>query len=300
MFSVQRPGSRDRLAFGVAVLALTLLIAGVSLSPQRDTASPGQSASGESAGGTHKAWTELLRRYVDSSGYVDYGKWCAAKEDLQRLDDYVASLSRIDHRWFANKSEQLAFWINAYNAITIRRILREYPSRVRQSETPDDSSPTTPKAERFVVNGSKYSLDDIEHSVLRQLSDPRIHFAIVCGARGCPRLRDEAYEAERLEEQLEQNARGFFADVSKLAVDDQRGELRLSPILEWYASDFGASAPDHILQHIAPWLPDNVRSLSEAGKLRVIFNDYDWTLNDQKQATEPPLPPPEPAPVDEK
>lgn len=300
MLYIQRPDSRDRLAVGVAVLALTLVIAGVSRNPQWNTAGPGQSATGESAGASHKVWTELLRRYVDASGNVDYAKWCAAKEDLQRLDDYVASLSRIDHRLFANKSEQLAFWINAYNAITIRRILREYPARIGQSETAGDSSPTTPKPERFVVNGSRYSLDDIEHSVLRQLSDPRIHFAIVCGARGCPRLRDEAYEAGRLEEQLEQNARGFFADVSKLAVDDQRGELRLSPILEWYSSDFGASTPDHILQHIAPWLPDNVRSLSEAGKLRVIFNDYDWTLNDQKQATEPPLPPPEPPPVNEK
>ncbi|MBS1985406.1 MAG: DUF547 domain-containing protein [Bdellovibrionales bacterium] len=298
MPTVPLPNSRDWLVCGVPVLAVILLSAAVSVSPQRDATGVGQSASSTSAG-AHNGWTELLRRYVDGSGNVDYAKWCATEKDLQRLDDYVASLSRMEQRQLVNKPQKLAFWINAYNAVTIRRILREYPARVGQIVTSGESSPTVPNAEQFVVNDTKYSLDDIEHSVLRQLSDPRIHFAIVCGARGCPRLRDEAYEAERLEEQLEQNARNFFADVNKLTVDEQRKELRLSPILEWYATDFGASSSDDILQSITPWLPNDARKFTKGQKMRVIFNDYDWTLNDQKQVMEPPLPPPE-LPMDKK
>ena len=140
------------------------------------------------------------------------------------------------------------------------------------------------------VGGTDYSLDQIENQVLRPLREPRIHFAIVCGSRGCPRLRNRAYSTSDLERQLQDNARNFFADPQKLEYDPSTGELRLSPILKWYAQDFGNSERE-VLETITPYLPDRVtREGRGANRLSAGFLDYDWSLNAQA-APAPPIPP---------
>jgi hypothetical protein len=240
---------------------------------------------------SHQPWDELLRRFVDAEGNVDYSTWKESVGDLRRLDDYVSSLSRLDESRFATLPQRLAFWINAYNAVTVLGILREYPTTSVQNHVSRVGGYNFWRDLRLIVGEQNYSLGEIEHTLLRPLNEPRIHFAIVCASRGCPRVRNEAYTAERLEEQLQSNAIAFFADPTKCAVTTAGNELQLSPILKWYADDFGTSLPA-VLQRITPWLPDDARSMAQGKNVRVVYLDYDWNLNDQLAAA-PPLPPPE-------
>jgi hypothetical protein len=238
----------------------------------------------------HGDWDLLLQRFVDESGNVAYSDWSNSRDNVEALDSYLASIARANPRRPAARKTRLAFWINAYNALMIRGILREYSA----TRTQDRAAPPA----RFDmwsnlllrVGGTDYSLDQIENQVLRPLREPRIHFAIVCGSRGCPRLRNRAYSTSDLERQLQDNARNFFADPQKLEYDPSTGELRLSPILKWYAQDFGNSERE-VLETITPYLPDRVtREGRGANRLSAGFLDYDWSLNAQA-APAPPIPP---------
>lgn len=238
---------------------------------------------------SHQSWDELLRRYVDADGFVDYTGWKQSSEDVRRLDEYLAALSRVDEARDAPAAQRLAFWINAYNAVTVRGILREYPTSSIQNHVARVWGYNIWRDLKLMVGDRCYSLGEIEHALLRKMNEPRIHFAIVCASRGCPRLLNEAYSAERLEEQLSRNTLAFFADPTKCSVDTAQNELHLSPILNWFASDFGASTPA-VLQRIANWLPEPAQAVAQAKDVRVKYLDYDWNLNDQATAG-PPLPP---------
>ena len=238
---------------------------------------------------SHAAWDELLRRYVDAEGNVDYAGWKDSVSDMRRLDKYLEELARLDTRREATASERLTFWINAYNAVTVRGILREYPTSSIQNHVGRVWGYNIWRDLRLIVGDQPHSLGEIEHDLLRPLLEPRVHFAIVCASRGCPRLRNEAYLAERLDEQLAQNAADFFADSTKCVVDLERRELRLSPIMNWYAADFGATQTER-LRRIVPWLPQPARELALSGDVRLTFLEYDWSLNDQTTSA-PPLPP---------
>lgn len=237
----------------------------------------------------HQTWDELLRRYVDADGFVDYTGWKQSPEDMQKLDEYLMALSRADAARDATAVQRLAFWINAYNAVTVRGILREYPTTSIQNHVARVWGYNIWRDLKLIVGDRRYSLGEMEHSVLRKMNEPRIHFAIVCASRGCPRLLNEAYSAERLEEQLSRNTLAFFADSTKCSVDAAKNELHLSPILEWFATDFGASTPA-VLQRIANWLPESAQAAARSPEVRLKSLDYDWSLNDQATAG-PPLPP---------
>ena len=238
---------------------------------------------------THESWDELLRRYVDADGFVDYTGWKQSSEDVRRLDEYLAALSRADEARDTTKAQRLAFWINGYNAVTVRGILREYPTTSIQNHVARVWGYNIWRDLKLIVGDHRYSLGEIEHAVLRKMNEPRIHFAIVCASRGCPRLLNEAYSAERLEEQLSRNTLAFFADPTKCSVYAERHELRLSPILNWFSADFGSSTPA-VLQRIANWLPESAQAVARSKDIRVKYLDYDWSLNDQATAG-PPLPP---------
>ena len=240
---------------------------------------------------SHRPWDNLLHRFVDGDGNVDYAAWKNSADDLRQLDEYLISLSRMDRNRSASPAQRLAFWINAYNAMTVRGILREYPTSSIQNHVARVWGYNIWRDLKLVVGDTSYSLGEIEHAVLRPMNEPRIHFAIVCASRGCPRLLNEAYTAENPEQQLQRNTLAFFADPTKCAADTECNEVRLSPILNWYASDFGSTTPA-ILQRIASWLPDDVKTLAQSMNVRVVYLDYDWSLNDQSTAS-PPLPPPE-------
>lgn len=228
----------------------------------------------------HGPWSELLGQYVDEHGLVDYAAWKASDEDRRRLDEYLDRLATASFPDDANRSAVLVYWINAYNAVTVAGILREYPTASIRNHTPWLFGYNIWRDLKLAVGDTAYSLEQIEHQILRTLGEPRIHFAIVCASVGCPKLRREAYTAERLEEQLGDNAQEFFADRSKLAVNPRRNTLAVSPILQWFASDFGADETAR-LETIRPWLPPGAQALIDSGQARLAYLEYDWRLNDR-------------------
>lgn len=226
----------------------------------------------------HEAWDALLQKYVDSRGMVNYRKWKATPEAIKQLDAYIDSLSTAKAAG-ASKPESLAFWINAYNAITIKGILREYPTSSIRNHTAKLFGYNIWKNLKIRVDGKLWSLDDIEHKVLRKLEEPRIHFAIVCASIGCPKLHNRAYEPEKIDKQLTANAKAFFADPEKFKWS--QAKFQLSPILSWFGEDFGSTQAKQ-LQAIAAYLPEQARPIARAGNVRVSFLGYDWGLNGQQ------------------
>jgi hypothetical protein len=225
----------------------------------------------------HQDWNRLVKAYVDAKGNVDYSKWSNQAKGINVLDDYLNHLSRAAPETKSARNARLAFWINAYNAVVVRVLIDQPPTPEQQRSLP----------ERFwsdwllQVGDKQFSLDQIENGQLRTLQDPRIHFAIVCGAKGCPRLRDEAYAAETLESQLSQNSRDFFADPTKFKFNPTTKQLKLSPILKWYASDFGLDAASR-LKSIAPYLPDAARQgIGTEAAPPIDYLDYDTDVNEQ-------------------
>lgn len=229
----------------------------------------------------HAVWGRLLQKYVDAKGLVDYASWKASAADQRALDAYLSHLSSAAVSRSTNRSAKLAFWINAYNAVTVKGILREYPTSSIRNHTAKLVGYNIWKDLQLPVEGKSYSLEQIEHEVLRKMGDPRIHFAIVCASIGCPRLLNEAYTANKLDAQLTDNAKAFFADPTKFQYDASRKTIAVSPILEWFAEDFGQ---DQVAQmrRIAPYLPNAMaQQLAQSGAARVSYLDYDWGLNDR-------------------
>ncbi len=229
----------------------------------------------------HSQWTMLLQKYVDDQGMVDYAGWKASAPDMTALDAYLEHLSAATDLAGAERNAVLAFWINAYNAVTVKGILREYPTTSIRNHTAKVFGYNIWKDLQLQVGGRPYSLDQMEHEILRKMNEPRVHFAIVCAAMGCPRLLNEAYVAEKLDEQLDANARAFFADPNKFRYDAEQRTIAVSPILEWFGEDFGRTEAERF-QRIAPYLPDAAaQELARSGNTRVTYLEYDWGLNDQ-------------------
>ena len=143
----------------------------------------------------HAEWDGLLKKYVNSSGLVDYNSWKSSHADIVALEHYLSHLSRSNGQ--GTKDQQLAFWINAYNAVTVKGILREYPTSSIRNHTAKFVGYNIWKNLKLQVGDQQVSLDGMEHQILRKMGEPRIHFAIVCASIGCPRLLNEAYVAER-------------------------------------------------------------------------------------------------------
>lgn len=229
----------------------------------------------------HQAYSQLLGKYTDSSGMVDYTAWKSSRDDQQILQQYLKSLSRASRSKPASREAQLAFWINAYNATTIHGILREYPTSSIRNHTAKLVGYNIWDDLQLIVGDDQYSLNQIEHEILRKMDEYRIHFAIVCASIGCPRLLAEAYTADQLEQQLATNTRDFFADQNRFKADLTSGKLHVSPILLWFGKDFGADSAER-LRAIAEYLPgQKARQLAASGKAKIAYLGYDWNLNDQ-------------------
>jgi hypothetical protein len=221
----------------------------------------------------HSPFDVLLKRYVDEKGMVDYRAWKA--RDVAALDAYLESISETDPDDLASREETMAFWINAYNALTIRGIIEFYPvksikdkvSRLLGYDIWDDYT--------IPVGGKERSLNEMEHQILRKMGEPRIHFALVCASIGCPRLRTEAYRGADLERQLEDQARAFLNDPGRTRIDVGKKEAHLSQIFKWFAQDFGGS-DEAILEFVARYRPE-----VKEGAFDVEYLDYDWALNEQ-------------------
>lgn len=229
----------------------------------------------------HSSFDALLQKYVDDKGMVAYAKWRASAADVRALDDYLAVLGCVDLTKAAAKEGQLAFWINAYNAVTIRGILREYPTASIRNHTAKAVGYNIWKDLLLVVDGRPISLDDIEHQVLRKMGEPRIHFAIVCASVGCPPLRNRAFAADKLGEQLDDSAKAFFANPANLKLDPRTRTVQISQILDWFGKDFAATSAEQLAavrKHFPR--PDEAAWVAGSG-VTVKYLDYDWSLNDQ-------------------
>ncbi|GJG86910.1 DUF547 domain-containing protein [Gemmatimonadetes bacterium T265] len=236
-------------------------------------------------GGTfdHAAFDALLKAHV-RNGLVDYDAF-ASSADFQ---SYLGRLAATDPATLG-RADQLAFWIDAYNAYTIALITRHHErASIRNiNKTFGFVKAYGPWKEKLAtVGGKRYGLDEIEQDIIRpRYHEPRIHFALVCAAMGCPPLRSEAYTGARLDEQLDDQARAFLLhSPAKNRVDVATRTVYLSPIfVEFrdYIKDFGGSeaAVGRYVAHYYPAGPE--RTLLESGDFKVVKTNYDWTLNSQ-------------------
>jgi hypothetical protein len=245
----------------------------------------------------HAPWTALLQRHVVllRGGQASQARYAGFAADRPALKAYLDSLSAVPRTAFESwgKPAQMAFLINAYNAFTVELILTKYPALKSIKDLGSlFSSPWKPKWVPLL--GDTVSLDDIEHGMLRargRYDDPRIHFAVNCASIGCPMLREEAFTADRLDAQLDEQARRFLADRTRNRWNPQRGRLEVSKIFDWYGEDFrlghrGISSLPGYLAGFADLLADAPadRARVRAGQAEVAFLDYDWALNDARTA----------------
>lgn len=221
---------------------------------------------------SHQQWDRLVKKHVNAYGMVNYKGF---QKDKAELDSYLKMLGDNAPRSAWNQNEQKAYWINAYNAYTVALILKHYPVKSIKDIGGKIYKVNTPWDIKFInIGGKKYDLNNIEHGILRKkFDDPRIHFALVCAAVSCPRLRNEAYTAILLDAQLEDAGRDFLADKSKNKVSSDKAEL--SKYFTWYQGDFTSNGS----------LADFINKYSTTkinAKTRISYLDYNWSLNEQK------------------
>ena len=175
----------------------------------------------------HQTWDSLLQKHVSTEGVVDYKGF---QSDLDILDRYLNALANQVPRAHYSQEDKLAYWINVYNAFTVKLILNHYPIK----SIKDIKNPWGQRF--FTLGGEAYNLDDVEHRILRKMDEPRIHFAIVCASFSCPKLQNHAYTAQNIEKQLTQATQDFLKDPKKNRFSENNAEISL--IFRWFAKDF--------------------------------------------------------------
>jgi len=252
---------------------------------------------------SHAAWTALVKRHVVviDGGKASQVRYAGFATDRAELKAYLASLSKVNEAEFKGwtKAQQMAFLINAYNAFTIEKILARYPD-IKSIWDFGKVFGNPFKDKFFRLLGREFALDDIEHVTLRAkgvYDEPRVHFAVNCASIGCPMLREEAYVAERLDAQLEEQARRFLSDRSRNRFNAQRSSLEVSRIFDWFKEDwqsgyrgFDGRTPaigsrEQYFARYAKLLADDPpqQKAIEDGKAPLAFLEYDWSLNDARR-----------------
>lgn len=233
------------------------------LLPANTLAKAGQTSSFKLQTISHAAWDSLLQRHVSTTGKVNYAGLKAA--DKPALEAYCKSLADnpVQDSW--SREEKMAYWINAYNAFTVKLIVDNYPTK---SILNFDGGKTW-DVKRIRLGDKKYSLNQIENDILRpQFKDARIHFAINCAAKSCPPLHNRAYTADNLETTLDARTRAFINDPAFNTLSASKAQV--SKIFDWYATDFG-DLKKYLNQYaIAPL----------KGTATVAFQEYNWDLNE--------------------
>ncbi|MGQ0502043.1 MAG: DUF547 domain-containing protein [Panacagrimonas sp.] len=238
----------------------------------------------------YTGYANLLQRYVHwtDAGHASAVDYAGLSREHARLRHELDGFSAVGKDEFDHwdRTQQMAFLINAYNAWTLELILGEYPDL--ESIRDLGGLFSSPWKKTFVrLFGAERSLDWIEHEQLRpRYADPRVHFALNCASVGCPALRPEPYVAASLETQLEDQQRRFLEDRSRNRFDAASGTLQVSSIFKWYGEDFSVQGKglDAWLATRAPLLADDLRDrdVIAAGRFEVQFLPYNWSLNDAK------------------
>lgn len=241
---------------------LVLLLAACAETPSKSTVKPT-----DARPISYREYDRLLQKYV-VDGRVRYGAWKADAQDKRALADFLAQTNGVRLESLSI-DEQKAFWINLYNALTLHAVLERYPVKSVNVKAYGELSVATFWDTPYNVAGGRYSLNQIEHDILRpRYNDPRIHFAINCASVGCPLLLSTAWRAEGLDKQLDEATRVYLQSPTGLVREGER--VKLSEIFKWYEPDFG-----DVADFISRYVP-------EAKAATYGYLEYDWNLNELK------------------
>lgn len=215
---------------------------------------------------SHQVWNNLLQKHVSETGVVDYAGFMKDRLELKKYLDALGK-TKPGNDW--TKNEQMAFWINAYNAFTVDLILeRGIPSSIMKI-----NGGKAWDMAFITIGGDVFSLNNIEHDILRaKFKDPRIHFAVNCASISCPRLLNKAFEAETLESQLEAMTKSFINNKYKNKIGETG--IIISKLFTWYEDDFtkNGTVIDFLNQYV---------SITIAPDAKIMYMEYNWELNNK-------------------
>lgn len=227
------------------------------------------------SGVSHSSFDQLLQKYVDEQGMVNYK---GLKADRAKLRSYLSILENNSPQNSWTRDQKLAYWINAYNAYTLDLILEHYPVESIKDIGSTIKIPFVSTAWdiKFInIGGKEYDLNNIEHSIIRKdFDEPRIHFALVCAAVSCPKLQNRAYVSEKLDEQLTKAANEFLANPAKNKFKNEN-KATLSKLFNWYGGDFKNNGT--LIEYINKYSPTKLSENAD-----IDWMDYNWQLNEQK------------------
>lgn len=229
---------------------------------------------------THGRLADVLAQVVLTKGSKSEVNYTALKANPKQLDAYVKEIQKVTQKDFDSMSrdQKLAFLINSYNGLTIKLVVDHFPIKSIKDVGGLFSSPW--KKEFFTLLGHKHNLDDIEQKIIRPVfEEPRVHFALVCASKGCPRLQDKPFLAGNLEAQLASATEVFLNDPSRNRFNVEKHRFEVSSILKWYADDFSKQAGS--VQRFLSFhmrLPSGTTSQA-VNSADIEYKDYDWSIN---------------------
>ncbi len=274
------------------IVVVVLLFCCPSKSIPQETTAPGAF--------DYSDYADVLKTFVNDKGMVDYK---GLKSNSKKLYSFANDLSRLESERYESwtKKQKIAFWLNAYNGLTLKVIIENYP--IKSSWTKSLIYPKNSIRQidgvwdeiTHDVRGRKMTLEHIEHEILRKdFNEPRIHMALVCAAMGCPPLMREPYIGPKLDSQFDQQARIFLSNPKKFKIVQSKNSVYLSSIFKWFAEDFVEKYGDKgkingkskeksaIIHFVAQYLSADERKYLLSDTYRVKYLDYDWSLNEQK------------------
>lgn len=216
-----------------------------------------------------ESFDSLLKKHVSEDGFVDYTSF---KKDKDVLDTYINYLSKTSPKvsWSDNKKK--AFWINAYNAYTLKLILENYP--LKSITKISQKGKTAWKIPFVVVGGKTYTLDQVENEILRvKYFDPRIHVGVNCASGSCPKLANFAFTENNIDTKLESLMKTFINDNSRNLLSFKK--VQISSIFDWYKQDF--TKKGSVIDYINKYAKTPVKP-----KAKISYLTYDWSLNEKK------------------
>ncbi|MEP1034368.1 DUF547 domain-containing protein [Ekhidna sp.] len=224
---------------------------------------------------THDSYDQLLQKYVDDDGMVNYK---GLKSDRSRLKSYLSILENNSPKKSWTRDQKLAYWINAYNAYTLDLILEHYPVASIKDIGSAIKIPFVSTAWdiKFIkIDGKEYDLNNIEHGIIRKdFDEPRIHFALVCAAVSCPKLQNRAYTPGKLDEQLTKAAKEFLSNPAKNNFKNSN-QATLSKLFNWYGGDFKKEGS--LIDYINRYAPTKLNKNAD-----IDWMEYIWKLNEQQ------------------
>ena len=226
----------------------------------------------------HALFDSLLQRYVDNDGYVNYKGFLKDSVELKKYLTLLSNNYPNEKNW--SREAQMAYWINAYNAFTIKLICDHYPVKsIKDIKRGIPLVSDTWQINFITIENKTYNLNNIEHGILRpKYNDPRIHAAVNCASKSCPKLSRHAYTAENLNTQLDEAMRGFINDPTRNKITSP-DKAEMSKIFDWFAGDFKKKTPT-----VRAFINTYASKIQLKENATLSYLDYDWGLNEQVNA----------------